>query len=406
MLKDKLEAQHAALPKVRWDDKEVDNAWQCEYLGSTFQSDGQHLPDVRRRIAMAMQRSGTLRHIWSATTLKLTLKLRLYVSACCSMMCYGSEAWVLDNDTIRALNGANATMLSHITGKSHKQEAGPDCTFNLLSWIRARRLKWVGHILRMNDNRLIKQTLHHIYENRQKGDILMDTPDESWQELTKRAQDRTTWRAMVHKVKAMSKMRQHKDARSMPVPKCTSTLRSCSTKYVEPTKPQSKQRKITEFFTRHEVSNAIAHSIPMAVQAKLEATNPFVTKSAQDNGYKNTELVWYTANDERITPTTPTHIPSDNNPTTNTTNMHRTEDDTKAETDYAYMASTYIPSDIDMDTPPPMDHTFMVGAPATFTHNDGRNIMGHRQRTNNNNPTTPTILPKLLLSPIRTTHTV
>ena len=26
VLKDKLEAQHAALPKVRWDDKEVDNA--------------------------------------------------------------------------------------------------------------------------------------------------------------------------------------------------------------------------------------------------------------------------------------------------------------------------------------------------------------------------------------------
>ena len=113
VLKDKLEAQHAALPKVRWDDEEVDNAWQCEYLGSIFQSDGQHLPDIRRRIAMVMQRLGSLRHSYmvcndaethtEVTSLRVCLLLNDVLRV---------RAWVLDKDTIRALNGANATILS------------------------------------------------------------------------------------------------------------------------------------------------------------------------------------------------------------------------------------------------------------------------------------------------------
>ena len=142
VLRDKLEKAQQQLPQVHWGDEVIKNCWQFEYLGSIFQPDGDHMPDVQRRIAMAKTRAGQLRHILSSEEVSLDLRLRLYIAGCCSIMTYGAEAWLLDDEACKALNGANAYMLSHITGNNRHYEASPDTTtFNLLLWIRARRLR-------------------------------------------------------------------------------------------------------------------------------------------------------------------------------------------------------------------------------------------------------------------------
>ena len=103
-------------------------------------------------------------------------------------MVYGSEVWRLDAAACRVINGANAYMLSHITNKTKKEEATPaTTTFNILAWIRSRRLKWAGHILRLGDDRIVKQTLRVIYDNPQDGDLLMDARGMTWDQLQKRA---------------------------------------------------------------------------------------------------------------------------------------------------------------------------------------------------------------------------
>ena len=143
---------------------------------------------------MAKTRAGTLRHVWSSD-LPLDLKIRLYVASCCSILVHGSEAWLLNDEARRCINGANAYMLSHITGRTKREEATQaETTFDIIAWIRARRLKWVGHILRMKEERLLKQTLKVIFENRQDGDLLMDTVDDDWASLQKQANDRKGWR--------------------------------------------------------------------------------------------------------------------------------------------------------------------------------------------------------------------
>lgn len=112
---------------------------------------------VRRRIEMARKRFGLLRHIWSNKRLHINLRLRLYKSCICSIMTYGAEAWKMDEETSRALNGANAKMMSVITGRSVKDEASKATrTFDMAKWIRAKRLQWLGHILRMGPERKLK----------------------------------------------------------------------------------------------------------------------------------------------------------------------------------------------------------------------------------------------------------
>ena len=61
-----------------------------------------------------------------------------------------------------------------------------------------------GHILRADDKRLIKKTLHHIFDQPQEGDILMDTDAEDWTQLQKQASDREVWRKRVKQIAASS----------------------------------------------------------------------------------------------------------------------------------------------------------------------------------------------------------
>ena len=92
-------------------------------------------------------------------------------------MTYGSEAWHINEEVRREINGANSRMVSVITGKSQKEEATEaTCTFNLVRAIRARRLQWLGHILRLDEDRLLFKAVQHMYSHRSEGDLLMDAP--------------------------------------------------------------------------------------------------------------------------------------------------------------------------------------------------------------------------------------
>ena len=161
------------------------------------------MADVRARIAMAQTRYGKLRHIWHNNDLHRGLKLRLYKACICSILTYGSEAWTLTTETTRALNGANAQMMAGITGNTPQQEASKKSrTFDVVMWIRARRLQWLGHILRMGPERLLKQAVFEMFRNRKEGDMLMDAPaHQSWRELCTYAVDRDYWRTRVRSMK-------------------------------------------------------------------------------------------------------------------------------------------------------------------------------------------------------------
>ena len=115
----------------------------------------------------------------------------------CSILTYGSEAWSIDKETRKALNGANASMVSVLTGKTPHQEASVKwMTFNIVAWVRARRLQWLGHILRMGPERKLKQAVFEMFKHRKEGDMLMDAPNhKSWRELCTQAMDRERWRA-------------------------------------------------------------------------------------------------------------------------------------------------------------------------------------------------------------------
>ena len=96
------------------------------------------------------------------------------------------------------MNGANSSMVSVITGRTVRVEANSDKTFDLVKWIRSRKLQWLGHILRMGPKRMLRQAIYEMYKTPQTGDMLMDVPEtETWKELRAYARDRDYWRTRV-----------------------------------------------------------------------------------------------------------------------------------------------------------------------------------------------------------------
>ena len=68
--------------------------------------------------------------------------------------------------------------------------------------IRARRLQWLGHILRLDEERILQHAVKEVYENKSEGDILMDAPKtDSWRELKLWEVDRDKWRTRVQSLR-------------------------------------------------------------------------------------------------------------------------------------------------------------------------------------------------------------
>ena len=89
----------------------------------------------------------------------------------CSKLVYDCEAWPLDDKTCKMLNGTNSKMVSRITDRPIREEASTSSkTFDVVKWIRVRRLQWVGHILRFqteDEERLNYKAVEYIYTQTQ-----------------------------------------------------------------------------------------------------------------------------------------------------------------------------------------------------------------------------------------------
>ena len=192
--------------------EKLKNVFNFTYLGHRFQADGDAGQAVEVRMAKAKSRFGKMHEVWRSPILPLKVKLLLYQHAVVSLLVHGHEAWDLTPELQTKLNGWNARSVAIITGRSIQEEAGRrGQTFDLVSHIRVRRLKWVGHVLRMEDPRFVKQALKVVFEKKQSGDlhrrgsVLMDVPKcSSFSELVALAGthlDHPEWSAIVRELR-------------------------------------------------------------------------------------------------------------------------------------------------------------------------------------------------------------
>ena len=84
------------------------------------------------------------------------MKMRLYKTSVCSPLTHACEAWDMTDTVLRTLNGFNSTYLSVIFICDIKEMAA-DPPFDLI--IRRRKLRFLGDILRMEQDRLVQRNI-------------------------------------------------------------------------------------------------------------------------------------------------------------------------------------------------------------------------------------------------------
>ena len=177
----------------------LDNVYSFEYLGSRLQGDGDDEADVRYRINIAQAAFASLSHLWTDHRLSGNLKLRLYNLCVCSTLTHSCEAWNLTKAVSRILNGFNSRSLHVITGEEYRVTAVSPA-YNLLLSVRQRRLHYLGHLLRLPHESVVRRTLIAIAGGGNRypeGSHFMDCQGSELKHLGTLAVNRTAWRSKV-----------------------------------------------------------------------------------------------------------------------------------------------------------------------------------------------------------------
>ena len=199
----KRKACEKELGQVLLEGQPIENVYAFEYLGSRVQCDGDDEADVKYRMDIAQSVFSSLSNLWSDHRLPLSMKLRLYRLAVCSTLTHACEAWNMTDKIQKKVNGFNSRCLHVITKEDYRTTA-TNPAFNLLLAIRRRRLRFLGHVLRMDTTRLVRRTFIAYVHNGTDipaGSLMQDCDHMSIEDLTVIASDRKAWQ---RRVKALS----------------------------------------------------------------------------------------------------------------------------------------------------------------------------------------------------------
>ena len=122
--------------------------------------------DVMRRLGIASSVFGSLRRsVWSDRVLTIRTKRNVYNACVWGTLKYGMEAWAIPAKLITKLEGFHNRCLRTIAGISRKQQREDRITSEqvrqkvgmprtVAEMMRQQRLRWLGHVGRMGEDRL------------------------------------------------------------------------------------------------------------------------------------------------------------------------------------------------------------------------------------------------------------
>jgi hypothetical protein len=151
--------------KVDINGEEVKRVNEFVYLGSLLTVDGKSRSDINRRIRLAAFRYEQLRKsVWQQRAVSLKTKMRIYSAIILPTLLYGAESWTCGEEEYNRLNTFHTKRLRGIIGKkrdeiSNKQLYKATNQLNIESVVRKYRLRWAGHVRRMEDERIAKRVL-------------------------------------------------------------------------------------------------------------------------------------------------------------------------------------------------------------------------------------------------------
>ena len=198
--------------------EEVD---EFKYLGATLHNKNEMRKEILTRIASANKCYFSLLPIMKKRSLSKQLKLRVYNTIIKPVALYASETWTITKETEHRLLVFENTILRRISGpvfdanentwrRRHNNELRAFTNQeSIVNCVHRSKLRWAGHVARMDDSRLPKIVLSGKMDGRRprgrprkrwvdsiecKYSERTGEPGTGW---TTAAQDRRRWRGLV-----------------------------------------------------------------------------------------------------------------------------------------------------------------------------------------------------------------
>ena len=138
-----------------------------KYLGANISNDCKLDSEINNRICQASCDLGRMQtRVSKNHNLSLHTKIKVYTAVCLSTLLYGSEAWTIYARDMKLLEAWHIRSLRRILGitwedrNTHEEIYRRTSCTSLESLLGRRQLRWVGHVIRMEDDRLLKQILY------------------------------------------------------------------------------------------------------------------------------------------------------------------------------------------------------------------------------------------------------
>jgi hypothetical protein len=201
--------------RVQAGGKAIEEVEEFCYLGSVIAKDGSCDKDIKTRLGKANSIFGRLNNIWRNKRLNYKIKIRLYEALVMTTLLYGAETWPMTVVNMKRLEAAHHRWQRKILGivwrdKIRNEEVRRRTGMEKLEdIIKKRRLKWLGHVHRMGQNKIPRQALkwNPTDGKRKRGrprknwktTVCKDLEDMglTWEEAENAAEDRLGWRSCV-----------------------------------------------------------------------------------------------------------------------------------------------------------------------------------------------------------------
>ena len=169
-------------PIIKHADKEIEVVEKFIYLGSEVKSEGGSDSEIKRRIALAGATFNRLQKIFKRHDIGIDIKLRIFNACVIPVLTYGCELWSVTKTMENRLNAAENKWLRRILKISYREHVTnievrrktQQQTIN--DTIKKRRMRWAGHVLRMEDIRNPKR----IFKYKPEGKRAIGRPKRRW----------------------------------------------------------------------------------------------------------------------------------------------------------------------------------------------------------------------------------
>lgn len=190
------------------------------YLGSSLNNKNVISHEIERRIMSGNKAFFANLKLLKSQLLSKRIKLKLYKSLIRPVVTYGAETWCLSNDDCRKLKVFERKIVRRIYGakqvdglwriRSNAEIESLLRNENIVNYIKANRLRWAGHVVRMERERLQKRILEENFSGKRKK----GRPRSRWRDEVEKdarmldvrnwmseAQDREKWREITRQAK-------------------------------------------------------------------------------------------------------------------------------------------------------------------------------------------------------------